>query len=414
MPLAVVAVAVCAGAATLLLRPRGGVIEPAAVEAQAYFSPAQLDRAEEYRGPQRLIGLGGLAVSGGVLALLALRPPRRVRRALERAGRRPVLGAAAAGAGLSVVLAAAGMPLAAISHERAADVGLATQDWPDWLFDVVRSAGIGAATAGVGAAVFLALIRRFPRNWWLPGSGVVVGFATLITWVGPVVLDPVWNDFERLPKGSLRSEVLDLAERSGVEVGEVYRVDASRRTSGANAYVNGLGATKRVVLYDNLIEDFPPGEVRSVVAHELGHVKERDLERGLLWLAIVAPAALLLIQRGSERLDRGRGDAGTPAMLPALALMLSLVTVGVTVASNGMSRRVEARADAFSIDVTADPRAHIGLERRLAVRNVSDPDPPAPWHRLFGTHPTTLERIGYGVARERELSGASGSGPSRR
>ena len=113
----------------------------------------------------------------------------------------------------------------------------------------------------------------------------------MIVYPSPVVIDPVFNKFDELPQGELRSEVLELAERAGVDVGEVYRVDASRRTTGANAYVAGLGHTKRVVLYDNLIEDFTPDEVRSVVAHELAHVKHDDVPRGLLWLALVAPPA---------------------------------------------------------------------------------------------------------------------------
>ena len=101
---------------------------------------------------------------------------------------------------------------------------------------------------------------------------MAVGVLTI--YLFPVVIDPLFNDFERLPDGKLRSDVLELADRAGVDVGEVYRVDASRRTTAANAYVGGLGHTKRVVLYDNLIEDFPPDEVRSVVAHELGARQE--------------------------------------------------------------------------------------------------------------------------------------------
>src|SRR5919202_3048179 len=104
LPFAVVATVVAAGAATLALRPRTGLIEPAAVDAKAYFSAGQIERAREFRGPQRALGIAALAVSGGVLALVALRPPRPVRRALARAEARPLAGAAAAGAGLSVVL----------------------------------------------------------------------------------------------------------------------------------------------------------------------------------------------------------------------------------------------------------------------------------------------------------------------
>ena len=117
---------------------------------------------------------------------------------------------------------------------------------------------------------------------------MAVGVASL--WLFPVVIDPIFNRFDKLPPGQLRSDVLTLARKAGVDVGEVYRVDASRRTTAANAYVNGIGHTKRVVLYDNLIEDFPEDQVRMVVAHELGHQKHEDIYRGLAWLAIVAPA----------------------------------------------------------------------------------------------------------------------------
>jgi len=105
-----------------------------------------------------------------------------------------------------------------------------------------------------GAAVAVGLMRRMPRAWWIPGSVAVVAFGAIATYAGPVVLDPIFNRFTPLPAGRTRSEVLDLARRAGVHVGQVYVMDASRRTTAANAYVNGLGRTKRVVLYDTLEE----------------------------------------------------------------------------------------------------------------------------------------------------------------
>ena len=395
---------VAAGAATLILRPRSGLIEPAAVDAAAYFSKAQLDRASEFRDVQRLIGLGGLAVSAGTLALLALRPPRRMAEFAERAGRRPVAGGAVVGAGLSLALVVTGLPLSLWAHERAVDVGLSTQSLGPWLSDVGLSAAIGAVVGGVGGAVGIALLRRFPRRWWIPAAGVVTGFAVLTIYVSPVLIDPLFNEFEPLPRGELRSEVLSLADRSGVEVGEVYRVDASRRTTAINAYVGGIGHTKRVVLFDNLIDDYPPDQVRSVVAHELGHVHNSDLPRGLLWIAIVAPAGMLLVQRLAELMGARHGLGGGverrpgPAALPAVALALSLVSFGMTCAGNALSRPVEARADSFALETTRDPEAFIELERSLAIRNIGDPDPPALFQTLFGTHPTTVERIGVGEA----------------
>jgi len=264
--------------------------------------------------------------------------------------------------------------------------------------------------------VAVALVRRFPRHWWAPAGAVVVAASVALTYAAPLVIDPLFNRFDRLPDGELRTEVLELAERAEVEVGEVYRVDASRRTTASNAYVSGLGETKRVVLYDNLLEDLPPDQVRSVVAHELAHVSYDDVPRGLLWVAIVALPSMLLVQRLTERFDRGRPAGaragstpaagaparGIPALLPALALSLALVSFGGQIAGNWLSRQVEARADAFALELTNDPAAFVGLQRSLAAENVSEPDPPQLLHDLFGTHPTTVERIGFGLGFARE------------
>jgi STE24 endopeptidase len=404
LPLAIVVAVAAAGAATFLLRPRSGLIEPAAVDVQGYFTAFQLERAEDFRSVQRILSVGGLVVGTGTLALLAWRPPRRV---FDRLARRPVLGGAAAGAGISLLLVLVELPLSAWRHERAVDVGLSTQAWIDWVEDVAKSAGIDAVFAAAGGALALVLVRRFRRNWWAPAAGVIAAFGVVTIWLFPLVIDPIFNDFEKLRPGATRSDVLELADRAGVDVGEVYRVDASRRTTAANAYVGGLGHTKRVVLYDNLIAGFPRDEIRLVVAHELGHQKHNDLTRGLVWLAIVAPAGTFLAQRLAERFARreGLGDPAVkpgPAVLPAIALSLAIVGFGMGVASNVLSRQVEGRADAFSLRLTRDPAAFVQLERRLALRNISDPDPPGLLHTLFGTHPTTIERIGIGEAWQRD------------
>ena len=372
LPLAIAVAVAAAAAATLLLRPRSGLIEPAPVDVKQYFTAFQLERAEDFRGLQRVLGLGGLAVGIGTLGVLVWRPPRRVLRRLES---RPLLGGAAAGAGISLVLVVAGLPIAAWMRQRSLDVGLSTQAWPDWAVDVLKSAGIGAVTAAIGGLAAVALVRRFPRNWWAPGAVLVIAYGIVTIWLYPVVIDPVFNKFEKLKPGALRSDVLELANRAGVDVGEVYRIDASRRTSAANAYVVGLGHSKRVVLYDNLIDEFPRDEVRVVVAHELGHQKHNDLLRGLAWLALVAPAGTFLTQALAERLAR-REALGTPAGLPAIALAVALAGLGLGIASNALSRPVEARADSFALELTRDPTDFVKFERRIAIRNISDPDPP--------------------------------------
>jgi STE24 endopeptidase len=403
LPLAIAVAVAAAGAATLLLRPRDGLIEPAAVNATAYFSAAELERAGDFRDLQRILGLAGTVLAGLTVAVLALRPPRPLLAAVERVRERPLLGAAALAAGIAATVAVVELPLAVWRHERAVDFGLATQSLGPWLVDFAKATAVGAVYAALAGLLAMATIRRFPRHWWAPGAGIVVAVAAATLYLQPIVVDPLFNRFDPLPRGELRSEVLALADRAGVDVGEVYRVDASRRTSAINAYVGGLGHTKRVVLYDNLIEDFPPAQVRSVVAHELGHVKHRDLPRGLLWVALVAPAGTFLLQRLAERFAGGALDGPAkpgPDALPAVILAFALVSFGLGCAGNVLSRQVEARADAFALDLTREPGAFVELTRGLALRNLGDPDPPRLYHDLFGTHPTTLERIGYGLAFE--------------
>jgi STE24 endopeptidase len=392
LPVALVTAVVVAEAAVLVMRPRDRGPEPVPVEPRAYFSQAQIEKAEDFRGGQLWIFVGQTAIGLVVLALIARRPPERL------AGlKRPVLAGAAVAAAISVATGLAALPLSAVARERAKDVGLVTQDWVGYAGDVVKSQALGAGFAALGGAVLVFGMRRFGRRWWLPGAAVVVAFATITTYAGPVVLDPLFNDFKRLPPGELRADVLELSRAAGVDVGEVYEMDASRRTTAANAYVAGVGRTKRVVLYDTLIEDFEPAETRLVVAHELGHVHHHDVRNGLIWVALVAPfgmwAAALLAERLAPR-DAALG----PRAVPAVALALALVVPVVTFVSNQLSRDVERRADAFSLELTRDPRTFIAFQERIAVKNVSDPDPPAVVRFLLGTHPSTIQRLGMAEA----------------
>jgi len=394
LPVALVTAVVVAEAAVVVMRPRG-LPDPVPVQARDYFSAAQIEKAESFREGQLWIYVGQTALGLAVLALIVRRPPRR----LEDI-RRPNLAGAAVAAAISVTTAVVALPLAALARNRAKDVGLVTQAWPDWLGDQAKAAGIGAVFSAIGGAVLVFAMRRFGRRWWIPGAVVVVAFGAITTYAGPVLLDPVFNKFTPVPEGKLRSDVLELAREAGVDVGQVYEMDASRRTTAANAYVTGLGHTKRVVLYDNLVNDFTPAETRMVVAHELGHVHHHDTRNGLIWLAIVAPFGMWAVAALVERLAPRDGGLG-PRAVPAAALAIAIVVPVLSMVSNQLSRPVEARADAFSLQLTDDPQTLIDFQRRIAVKNVSDPQPPGVARFLLGTHPSTLERIGMAKAFER-------------
>jgi STE24 endopeptidase len=164
--------------------------------------------------------------------------------------------------------------------------------------------------------------------------------------------------------------------------------------------VAGLGPTKRVVFFDTLLRDFTPGEVRFVVAHELGHQRFRDVTRGLGYLAVVAPAGLLAVATLAEALTPAGEEAG-PVLVPAVALAGALLVPLLTPAANRLSRGLEVRADRFAIEMTRDAATLIEFHRRITLSNVADPHPPAWVRALFGTHPSTVERIGHALAAER-------------
>ncbi len=403
---AAVAMILAAEGAVWLLGPRDRGPDPLPVSERDYFGAGELERADDFRSGQRWLLVAGLAVEGAVLVGVALGRPRPLRRGLESMASRPLRGAAVAGAAVATLTQAALLPVSIASHERAVDVGISSQSLSSWLWDYGRSAAITIVIAAGAATILIALVRRFPRAWWLPGAAVLTGLAVVFVWIAPVVLSPIFNKFEPLPESSrARADVLALADLAGVEVGEVYEVDASRRVTSLNAYVDGIGSTRRVVLYDNLLERARRPELRSVVAHELGHVANDDVPRGIAFVAIVAPLGLLFSRELAMAIARRTGvDPASPAAIPAYVLALTVAALALNVPGNQLSREIESSADAFSLELTDDPGALVDLQVRLARTNLSDPDPPAAFSVLFGTHPTTVDRIGAALAYEREVS----------
>ncbi|MEO6858326.1 MAG: M48 family metallopeptidase [Solirubrobacteraceae bacterium] len=384
-----------------LLTPREAVIEAVPVGVQDYFSPEEIERGRAYARPQRRLALVRMAADLAVLGAVVARPPR----VLDLRGKRPIIAGAGSATALSVALVLPTLPLSAISRRRARAVGLDTQSWGGWFSDLGKALGIQAVLAGGAGAAVVAITRSRPRTWWLPAAGGSVLFGALLAALAPVILEPVFNDFTPLPEGETRSDVLDLAARAGVKVGEVYSIDASRRTTAANAYVSGLGPTKRVVLYDTLLDRYSRDEIRLVVAHELGHVRHRDVPRNVAYAAVIAPGAALAVQRLSWALSPERG---TPGALPAMALAAALVSAPLGLVGNRLSRALERRADQFSLELAGAPEAFISFERAIALQNVADLDPPRWVSRLLATHPPTLERIGSAVAFGGQPSGPSG------
>jgi STE24 endopeptidase len=293
--------------------------------------------------------------------------------------------------------ALARLPLAVwrFRHERA--WGFSTQPVRGWIADRLKALAIGIVFTGVAFIGLVGTARAFPRWWPLIAAVGAAVLVALLTFVAPVLLEPVFNRFRPLGDKQLADELRALADRAGVPIRDVLVADASRRTTKSNAYVSGLGRTRRVVLWDTLLERGSEPELKAVVAHELGHRRFGHVARGTL-LAMAGAAGSVLVLWALV------ADPGDPGIVPfAVFLFTALELVSIPFLA-ALSRRFERAADRFSLDLTGDPEAYERLHVELARENLADLDPPRAFHLALHSHPTPAERIAAGRAWEREAA----------
>ncbi|WP_344955258.1 M48 family metallopeptidase [Actinomadura miaoliensis] len=364
------------------------------------FTPAQIERSRAFDAALAPPAYAGLLIGLALVLVLGLTPlgARFVGWATARVRWWP-LRVAVAALLLTAVVRVAGLPFDAWSESVLRRYGLSTQSWASWLTDQLKSLGITWVIWTVALALLYVLVRRLPRWWW---AGAAAGGFLLVvaaSFAYPVAVEPLFNRFHSLPAGPLRSELLAMAERDGVPVTDVLVADASRRTTALNAYVSGFGSTRRIVVYDTLLKNTPPERVESIVAHELGHAKNDDVLHGTLIgaLAVSGGICLLYVLLTSPRLQRRAGvDGGGVGAARSAALVLALVTVATQVGApvqNLISRHIEARADAHSLDLTRDPVTFVSMQHELSVRNISDLRPDPVEYVLWRTHPAGPQRI---------------------
>ncbi|MGN6333608.1 MAG: M48 family metalloprotease [Motilibacteraceae bacterium] len=363
------------------------------------FTAEEVARARAYRSLVRPVAWTSLALGLVLTLLLGLTP---LGAGLVRAVAAPFGGAWWAQVLLgAVALTLLGRLLALPFDARVLVVarryGLSVQSWRGWAVDVVKGWAVGAVLLAAVLLAVVGLARWRGGWWWVPAAVGAALLVVALSFAYPLVFEPLFNRFTPMPAGPLRAELLELAERDGVPVSYVLVADASRRTTALNAYVSGLGATRRVVVYDTLLQQADPAEVRLVVAHELGHAERRDVLHGTLLGALGAAAGVcvLAVLLGWAPLLRragvdGLADGRSVALVLALATLLSAVGGPF---QQLVSRRLEARADVHALDLTQDPRTFALMQRRLAVANLSDLTPPVVAHVLFTSHPTGPQRI---------------------
>jgi Zn-dependent protease with chaperone function len=363
------------------------------VDPSGFFSPAELARAEHVAFWARVWSWASLVVSvcaWGVLGFTGLGA-----RLVDRLPTRVWLRVPLAVAVLLLVVRLLTLPFAVALRRLALDYGLSTQSW----LGFARDLAVGYALRVVVTLVVVAVIgwswSRFRRVAPLVAGGMLAGLVLAGSFVYPVVVEPLFNRFTPLDDAALRSEILQLAREEGVAVNEVLVADASRRTTTLNAYVSGFGGTRRVVLYDNLVEDLPHDQVLAVVAHELAHARHRDVLVGSVLgaLGVLAGVGLLALALAAPLSRRRATGPGDPGWVPLVLAWVAIGSLLATPVQSTLSRQVETRADVDALQTTNDGRAFADLQVALARRALSDPTPPRWSQFVFGTHPSVLRRL---------------------
>ncbi len=363
----------------------------------------QVTRARAFHADLRPGSYGALLVGLLGALVLGLTPlgARLVSLVSRPFGEHWIAQAVLGGLAVVLVIELVTLPLAAWRHAVVARYGISTQTWGAWALDLLKSYAVGAVIGAIALLGFYTVVRLAPRWWWAFGAVGAAGLVVLLSFVLPVLVEPIFNKFTPMAAGPQRTQLMTLAERDGVPVRDVLVADASRRTRAVNAYVSGFGPTRRIVVYDTLLTEATPDEVAGVVAHELGHAKDNDVLTGTLIGALQAAAGVialyllgswtgLLRMAGVEQSAGGIGDPRAIGLLIAVATLAGLVSGPVQAL---MSRRVEARADAHAMALTGDPASFEAMQRRLATVNLSDPDPPTWEYLMSASHPSTVERM---------------------
>ena len=398
------AMVVWAIAAWLLLDTRVPALDLPRVESRDWFSAGELERIEHYRRLPRWLWVASTVVQLLVLAALAWQG-RRLAASAARVTRGRIRKGVLVGLVCALAVWTFTLPLGAVSHYWRRRYGLSEQGYGAWLGDQAVTLAVTAILVAVAVSGALALARRYGRRWWIPGGGALALLGVVYVLLQPLVVEPLFNRFEPLRDPALAARIEQLADRVGVHVDRVDVADASRRTTAANAVITGLGPTRRIALYDTLLDGrFTQDEIAVVAAHELAHAAREHTWKGAAWFGLFAVPGVALVAWAVRR----RGDLGAregPSLVPLMLFVAFAVSLAALPAQNALSRRYEAEADWLALVATADPGAATGLVHGLSVASLGDPDPPGWSTILLGTHPAPVDRIAMALAYAKQTGG---------
>jgi len=378
--------------------------------------PLRQAEARAYRRASRIRGRLHRAVLVP-LAIAAMFGGARIASALGTPGPL-VLDAAVYAWAAIVALWLAALPFALNGERAARRAGLSHQRLPGWFADQAKGLAISAVVAPPALWGLVAALREWPHGWWVPVTIGSIGVELLFTIVTPVLIVPMFMRSHPLPAGPLADDLHALAARAGVRVRALRVLEASAKGSASNAFVAGVGPTRRIMLFDNLLGDDPEterqmAETRSVLAHELGHHASGDLWRMSAASAVGTAIALAAVAAALTRLPNALGhrSAGAFATLPALFVCAALVQIVAGVALGAYSRRRERAADAYGVELIGDGGPFARAMENLCATNLAELRPPRLEQWLGASHPPPYERIARARSQGKEnpSSGANGA-----
>jgi len=380
---------------------------PSTTDPRLWFTAQEVDRSRRYQRPLRRARLARSCLSLAALSAFLL----------VGAGPWIVDELGPSGWAVQLVIIFVSLELLLLAIDLPFDVwvdfghdrrwGLSTQTPAVFVADQVKSFVL-STFLGLALLVPLYALIRATSWWWLVGWVLVTAFGVVLGFLFPVVIAPIFNRFEPLADDELADRLRRVAGASGVPIAGVLVADESRRSRRDNAYVSGLGATRRVVLYDTILEH-PPELIEQVVAHELGHWRRHHLRQQIPVFAVTTLVAFLVLRllAGWDALFSWLNVEGVedPASLPLVMLGAQLGAVVTGLVTAWFSRAHERQADLDALDVLRRPDDMVEMLRRLHVKNVADLDP-GRLQRIRATHPPAAERMAF--ARRWEAAGTVG------
>ncbi|HUZ76053.1 MAG TPA: M48 family metalloprotease [Chloroflexota bacterium] len=286
-------------------------------------------------------------------------------------------------------------PMAFLGFQLSRGYGLSVQSMRGWLVDQVKALGLALLFGGGLVELAYFFMRLEPALWWLLLAAVVFVFTVALANLAPVLIAPLFYTFTPLEDAHLKGQLLALAARAGTHVRGVFTMQLSDKTTEANAAVMGWGNTRRIVIGDTLVGNFPADETEAVLAHELGHHVHHDIWKSLLLETAVTVLTFWIVAQlyGLAAVVGWVPPLPDAAGMPLLALLLGALSAVFAPLTRGFSRHIEHQADVYALRLASNPAAFTGSMIRLANQNLAEVDPPRWVEVLLYDHPAIGRRI---------------------